>query len=57
LSPADTVVLAHPKAVKSTTAIRAKADKIDASGLATLLTGSFLPELWMADEQTPRLRR
>lgn len=57
IEPFARVVLANPKAVKGTTTIRAKTDKIDARTLATLLAGGFLPEVWMADEQTRRLRR
>jgi transposase len=50
------VVLANPKAVKSTTQ-SAKTDKLDARTLAKLLAAGFLPEVWTPDEQTRVLRR
>src|SRR6266566_1100267 len=50
------VVLANPKAVKSTTQ-SAKADKLDACTLAKLLAAGFLPEVWTPGEQTRVLRR
>src|SRR5213078_3500363 len=50
------VVLANPKAVKSTTQ-SAKTDKLDACTLAKLLAAGFLPEVWTPDEQTRVLRR
>jgi transposase len=57
IEPFARVVLANPKAVKGTTALRTKTDKIDARTLATLLAGGFRPEVWMVDEATPILRR
>src|SRR4051794_23068234 len=51
------VVLANPKAVKGITRAGAKTDKIDASTLAKLLAGGFLPAVWLPDEQTRILRR
>lgn len=57
IEPFARVVLANPKAVKGTTALRTKTDKIDARTLATLLAGGFLPEVWMVDETTRILRR
>jgi len=47
----DRVVLANPKAVKSTTQ-SVKTDKLDARTLARLLAAGFLPEVWTSDEQT-----
>ncbi len=52
----DRVVLANPKAVKSTTQ-SVKTDKLDARTLARLLAAGFLPEVWTPDEQTSVLRR
>lgn len=57
IEPFAQVVLANPKAVKGTTALRTKTDKIDARTLATLLAGGFLPEVWIVDEATRVLRR
>jgi transposase len=50
------VVLANPKAVKDTTRLRAKTDKIDAQTLAQLLASGFLAQVWTPNEAT-RVRR
>jgi transposase len=53
----ERVVLCNPKAVKGLTQGGPKTDKVDASTLAKLLAGGFLPEVWAVDEPTRVLRR
>lgn len=51
------VKLAHPGAVRRLKKARDKTDHGDAWHLADLIRAKFLPEVWLADEQTRQLRR
>ena len=51
------VVLADPRAVRGSASNALKTDKVDARTLARLLAGGLLPEVWLPDERTRRLRR
>lgn len=51
------VVVANPMQVKAIAHARIKTDKIDAGVLAQLQASGFLPEVWVPDERTERLRR
>ena len=51
------VVVANPRMVRAIAYARVKTDKIDAAILARLYAGGFLPEVWVADEDTQRGRR
>jgi hypothetical protein len=51
------VVVANPRMVRAIAYARVKTDKIDATILAKLHAGGFLPEVWVADEDTQRQRR
>jgi transposase len=51
------VVVANPRMVRAIAYARVKTDKIDATILAKLHAGGFLPEVWVADEHTQRQRR
>jgi transposase len=51
------MVVANPRMVRAIAYARVKTDKIDATILAKLHAGSFLPEVWVADEHTQRQRR
>ena len=51
------VVVANPRMVRGIAYARVKTDKIDAVILAKLHAGSFLPEVWVADDNTQRQRR
>jgi transposase len=51
------VVVANPMQVKAIAHARIKTDKIDAGVLAQLHASGFLPEVWVPDERTERLRR
>ena len=51
------VVVANPRMVRAIAYARVKTDKIDAVVLARLHAGGFLPEVWVADEDTQRRRR
>lgn len=51
------VVVANPRMVRAIAYARVKTDKIDAAVLARLYAGGFLPEVWIADEDTQRGRR
>ena len=51
------VLVANPRMVRAIAYARVKTDKIDAAILARLHAGGFLPEVWVADEDTQRQRR
>jgi transposase len=51
------VIVANPRMVRAIAYARVKTDKIDAVVLARLHAGGFLPEVWVADEDTQRRRR
>lgn len=58
LSPyVSRVIVANPLQVKAIAHARIKTDKIDAGVLASLRAADFLPEVWLPDAQTERLRR
>jgi hypothetical protein len=54
---AKRVVVANPRMVRAIAYARVKTDKIDAVILARLYAGGFLPEVWVADDNTQRQRR
>ena len=51
------VAIANPRLVRAIAYARVKTDKIDAAILARLYAAGFLPEVWVADEETLRRRR
>ncbi|TDW59226.1 transposase [Novosphingobium sp. PhB55] len=51
------VVVANPRLVRAIAYARVKTDKIDAITLAKLHAAGFIPEVWVADEDTHRSRR
>lgn len=51
------VVIANPLQVKAIAHARVKTDKVDAKILAQLHAAGFLPEVWVADDETLNLRR
>lgn len=51
------IVVANPRMVRAIAYARVKTDKIDAVILAKLHAGGFLPEVWVADDETQRRRR
>lgn len=51
------VAVANPRLVRAIAYARIKTDKIDAKTLAKLHTAGFLPEVWVADEDTYGRRR
>ena len=51
------VIVANPQQVKVIAYARIKTDKIDAGVLASLRAADFLPEIWLPDAETERLRR
>src|SRR4051812_24481029 len=51
------VIVANPLQVKAIAHARIKTDKIDAGVLASLRAADFLPEVWLPDADTERLRR
>src|SRR5215475_11081995 len=51
------VVVANPLQVKAIAHAHVKTDKIDAGVLASLRAADFLPEIWLPDAETERLRR
>lgn len=57
LSPFARVIVANPMQVKAIAHARIKTDKIDAGVLAQLQASGFLPEVWVPDPRTERLRR
>lgn len=58
LSPyVSRVIVANPLQVKAIAHAHVKTDKIDAGVLASLRAADFLPEVWLPDASTERLRR
>jgi transposase len=51
------VLVANSRMVKAIAYARVKTDKIDATILAKLHASGFLPEVWVADDETQRRRR
>ena len=51
------VIVANPLQVKAIAHARIKTDKIEAGVLASLRAADFLPEIWLPDAATERLRR
>src|SRR6201984_2507598 len=51
------VIIANPLQVKAIAHAHVKTDKIDAGTLASLRAADFLPEVWLPDPDTERLRR
>ncbi|MDP9265139.1 MAG: IS110 family transposase [Chloroflexota bacterium] len=51
------VVVSNPLRTKAIAEAKAKTDKVDALTLAQLLAADFVPEVWVPDEETRRLRR
>ena len=51
------VVVANPRLVRAIAYARVKTDKIDAATLARLHAAGFVPEVWVADEDTHSRRR
>jgi transposase len=51
------VIVANPLQVKVIAYAHVKTDKIDAGVLASLRAADFLPEIWLPDADTERLRR
>jgi transposase len=51
------VAIANPRLVRAIAYARVKTDKIDARVLAKLHASGFLPEIWIADDDTQRRRR
>jgi transposase len=51
------VIVANPRLVRAIACARVKTDKIDATILAWLQASGYLPEVWIADEDTLRRRR
>src|SRR3954471_21375496 len=51
------VIVANPLQVKAIAHAQVKTDKIDAGVLASLWAAGFLPEVWVPDADTERLRR
>jgi transposase len=51
------VIMANPLQVRAIAHARIKTDKIDAGVLAQLRAADFLPEVWLPDAATERLRR
>lgn len=51
------VAVANPRLVRAIAYARVKTDKVDAATLARLHAAGFLPEVWIADEDTYNRRR
>jgi transposase len=51
------VIVANPLQVKAIAHAHIKTDKVDAGVLASLRAANFLPEIWLPDADTERLRR
>lgn len=51
------VAVANPRLVRAIAYARVKTDKVDAATLAKLYAAGFLPEVWVADEDTYSRRR
>ena len=56
-SRAGRVVVSNPAKTRAIAEAKVKTDKVDARILAQLLAADFLPETWVADDRTRRLRR
>ena len=54
---AGRVVVSNPRKTRAIAEAKVKTDKVDARILAQLLAADFLPETWVADDQTRRRRR
>jgi transposase len=53
----ERMIIANPLQVKAIAHAHVKTDKIDAGVLASLHAAGFLPEVWLPDAETERLRR
>ncbi len=51
------VVVSNPRKTRVIAEAKVRTDKVDARILAQLLAADFLPETWVADDQTRRRRR
>ena len=51
------VVVSNPRKTRAIAEAKVKTDKVDARILAQLLAADFLPETWVADDQTRTRRR
>ena len=51
------VVVSNPRKTRAIAEAKVKTDKVDARILAQLLAADFLPETWVADDRTRKLRR
>lgn len=51
------VVVSNPLRTKAIAEAKVKTDKVDALTLAQLLAADFVPEVWVPDQDTRRLRR
>ena len=51
------VVVSNPLRTRAIADAKIKTDKVDAQVLAQLLAADFIPEVWVPDEATRRLRR
>lgn len=51
------VVVSNPRKTRAIAEAKVKTDKVDARILAQLLAADFLPETWVADDETRRRRR
>jgi transposase len=51
------VIVANPLQVKAIAHAHVKTDKVDAGVLASLRAANFLPEIWLPDADTERMRR
>ena len=51
------VVIANPLQVKAIAHAHVKTDKVDAGTLASLYAAGYLPEIWIPDAATERMRR
>ena len=51
------MIVANPMQVKAIAYAQVKTDKIDAGVLASLRAANFLPEVWLPDTDTERMRR
>ncbi len=54
---AGRLVVSNPLRTKAIADAKIKTDKVDAEVLARLLAADFIPEVWVPDEPTRRLRR
>ena len=51
------VVVSNPRKTRAIAEAKVKTDKVDARILAQLLAADFLPETWVADDRTRKMRR